>query len=215
MTYFIILSQILRTVVYYCIMRPYTDGPIGPLSYRHSSGVVRNPHSTLAEWGIFNLRSMSSLGTHLLIARRRNSINSVLVTISWMTCLIATREPRTINLSIAGELLYNLWQLLPVSILNLYILCFFFRCITFYNPLPHRVCLPMMTNLICWHGAGSNEANNADSMTTGLVTDVCHAWVIPKFTEVTTKPCKHTQNTRKSDLKWCNYSKLTLFVLKK
>ena len=35
--------------VLYCIMRPYTDGPIGPLSYRHSSGVVRNPHSTLAE----------------------------------------------------------------------------------------------------------------------------------------------------------------------
>ena len=27
-------------------MRPYTDGPIGPLSYRYSSGVVRNPHST-------------------------------------------------------------------------------------------------------------------------------------------------------------------------
>ena len=90
-------------IVLYCIMRPYTDGPIGPLSYRHSSGVVRNPHSTLAKWGIFNLRSMSSQGTHLLIARRRNSINSVLVTISWMTCLIATGEPRTINLSIAGE----------------------------------------------------------------------------------------------------------------
>ena len=36
-------------IVLYCIMRPYTDGPIGPLSYRHSSGVVRNPHSTLAE----------------------------------------------------------------------------------------------------------------------------------------------------------------------
>ena len=28
---------------------PFTDGPIGPLSYRHSSGVVRNPHSALAE----------------------------------------------------------------------------------------------------------------------------------------------------------------------
>ena len=36
-------------VVLYCIMRPYTDGPIRPLSYRHSSGVVRNPHSALAE----------------------------------------------------------------------------------------------------------------------------------------------------------------------
>ena len=94
---------VLYCIVLYCIMRPYTDGPIGPLSYRHSSGVVRNPHSTLAEWGIFNLRSMSSQGTHLLIARRRNSINSVLFTISWMTCLFATREPRTINLSIAGE----------------------------------------------------------------------------------------------------------------
>ena len=35
--------------VLYCIMRPYTGGPIGPLSYRHSSGVVRNPHSALAE----------------------------------------------------------------------------------------------------------------------------------------------------------------------
>ena len=97
------VNLILYCIVLYCIMRPYTDGPIGPLSYRHSSGVVRNPHSTLAEWGICNLRSMSSQGTHLLIARRRNSINSVLVTISWMTCLIATREPRTINLSIAGE----------------------------------------------------------------------------------------------------------------
>ena len=40
---------ILYCIVLYCIMRPYTDGPIGPLSYRHSSGVVRNPHSTLAE----------------------------------------------------------------------------------------------------------------------------------------------------------------------
>ena len=39
----------LKFNVLYCIMRPYTDGPIGPLSYRHSSGVVRNPHSTLAE----------------------------------------------------------------------------------------------------------------------------------------------------------------------
>ena len=36
-------------IVLYCIMRPYTDGPIGPLSYRHSSGVVRKPHSALAE----------------------------------------------------------------------------------------------------------------------------------------------------------------------
>ena len=36
-------------IVLYCIMRPYTDATIGPLSYRHSSGVVRNPHSALAE----------------------------------------------------------------------------------------------------------------------------------------------------------------------
>ena len=36
---------VLSCIVLYCIMRPYTDGPIGPLSYRHSSGVVRNPHS--------------------------------------------------------------------------------------------------------------------------------------------------------------------------
>ena len=42
-------NGILYCIVLYCIMRPYTDGPIGPLSYRHSSGVVRNPHSALAE----------------------------------------------------------------------------------------------------------------------------------------------------------------------
>ena len=77
--------------------------PIRPLSYRHSSGVVRNPHSTLAEWGIFNLRSMSPQGTHLLIVRRRNSTTSVLVSISWKACLSATCEPQTINLSITGE----------------------------------------------------------------------------------------------------------------
>ena len=40
---------VLYCIVLYCIMRPYTDGPIGSLSYRHSSGVVRNPHSALAE----------------------------------------------------------------------------------------------------------------------------------------------------------------------
>ena len=94
-------------IVLYCIMRPYTDGPIGPLSYRHSSGVVRNPHSALAEWWIFNLRSISSQGIHLLIARRRNSITSVLASISWMTCLSATCEPRTINLSSTGHHVYN------------------------------------------------------------------------------------------------------------
>ena len=90
-------------IVLYCIMRPYIEVPIGPLLYRHSSGVVRNPHSALAEWEIFNLRSISPQGTHLLIARRRNSITSVLVSISWMTCLSANCEPRTINLSITGE----------------------------------------------------------------------------------------------------------------
>ena len=96
---------VLYCIALYCIVytRPYTDGPIGPLSYRHSSGVVRNPHSALAEWGIFNLRSISPQGTHLLIARRCNSITSVLASISWMTCLSATCEPRTINLSITGE----------------------------------------------------------------------------------------------------------------
>ena len=96
-------SYLCHCIVLYCIMRPYTDDPIGPLSYRHSSGVVRNPHSALAEWGIFNLRSISPQGTHFLIARRRNSITSVLASISWMTCLSATCEPRTINLSITGE----------------------------------------------------------------------------------------------------------------
>ena len=98
--YFVI---IIWYIVLYCIMRPYTDGPIGPLSYRHSSEVVRNSHSALAEWGIFNVWSMSPQGTHLLIARRRNSITSVPASISWMTCLSATCEPRTINISITGE----------------------------------------------------------------------------------------------------------------
>ena len=99
----VLCCVVLYSIVLYCIMRPYTDGPIGPLSYRHSSGVVRNPHSALAEWEIFKLRSISPQGTHLLIARRRNSITSVLASISWMTCLSATCEPRTINLSISGE----------------------------------------------------------------------------------------------------------------
>ena len=44
-----VAGQTHKHTVLYGIMRPYTDGPIGPLSYRHSSGVVRNPHSTLAE----------------------------------------------------------------------------------------------------------------------------------------------------------------------
>ena len=43
------VQEVKYCIVWYCIMRPYTDGPIGPLSYRHSSGVVRNPHSTLAK----------------------------------------------------------------------------------------------------------------------------------------------------------------------
>ena len=94
---------VLYCIVLYCIMRPYTIGPIGPLSYRHSSWVVRNTHSALAEWGIFNLRSISPQGIHLLIARRRNSITSALASISWMSCLSATCEPRTINLSITRE----------------------------------------------------------------------------------------------------------------
>ena len=42
-------GEIDNRIVLYFIMRPYTDGPIGPLSYRHSSGVVRNPHSALAD----------------------------------------------------------------------------------------------------------------------------------------------------------------------
>ena len=100
-----------RLIVLYCIMRPYTDGPIGPLSYRHSSGVVRNPHSALAEWGIFNLRSISPQGTHLLIARRRNSITSVLASISRMTCLSATCEPRTINVSITAWSAHHVYNI--------------------------------------------------------------------------------------------------------
>ena len=48
--YCIVLHYIvLYCIVLYCIMRPYTDGPIGLLSYRHSSGVVQNSHSALAE----------------------------------------------------------------------------------------------------------------------------------------------------------------------
>ena len=69
-------------IVLYCIVLHYGAlywRPIRPLSYMHSTGVVRNPHSTFAEWGIFNQRSMSPQGTHLLIARRCNSITSVLV----------------------------------------------------------------------------------------------------------------------------------------
>ena len=42
---------VLYCIVLYCIVRPYTDVPIGPLSHRHSSGVVRNPHSALASEG--------------------------------------------------------------------------------------------------------------------------------------------------------------------
>ena len=45
----VFLKLRLYCIVLYCIMRPYTDGPIGPLSHRHSSGVVRNPHSALTE----------------------------------------------------------------------------------------------------------------------------------------------------------------------
>ena len=69
-------------IVLYCIMRPYTYCPIGPLSYRHSSVVVRQPRLALAERRIFNLRSISPQRTHLLIARRRNSFTSVLASIS-------------------------------------------------------------------------------------------------------------------------------------
>ena len=104
--YIVLHCIVLYCIVLNCIVLYYEAlywRLIRMLSYRHSSGVVRNPHWTLAEWGIFNLRSMSPQGTHHLIAHRRNSINSVLVTISWMPCLIATCEPRTINLSITGE----------------------------------------------------------------------------------------------------------------
>ena len=104
-------------IVLYCIVLYYEAlywSPFRPLSYRHSSGVVQNPHSTLAEWRIFHLRSMSPQGTHLLIARQRNSITNVLISISWMTCLSATCEPRTINLSITGERITFTMQ--PVSL---------------------------------------------------------------------------------------------------
>ena len=66
----------------YCIVRPYTKGRLD----RYRIGIPRElseirTQSWLSE-GSFNLRSMSPQGTHLLIARRRNSITSVLVTIS-------------------------------------------------------------------------------------------------------------------------------------
>ena len=67
----------------YCILRPYFEGRLDRYrTYIHFPRVVRNPHSTLAEYGIINQRSMSPQGTHLLTVRRRNSITSVLVTIS-------------------------------------------------------------------------------------------------------------------------------------
>ena len=103
----ILCASQLPTRSRYCIVLYYEALYWWPdwteLSYRHSSGVVRNLHSALAEWRIFNLRSISPQGTHLLIARRRNSITSVLASISWMSCLNATCEPRTINLLITGE----------------------------------------------------------------------------------------------------------------
>ena len=40
---------VLYCIVLYCIMRLYTEGSIGPIPYKHSSRVVRNPHSALAE----------------------------------------------------------------------------------------------------------------------------------------------------------------------
>ena len=91
---------VLYCIVLYCIVLYYEAlywRPIRPLSYRHSSGVVRNLHSTLAEWRIFNLRSMSPQGTHLLNARRRNSINSVFV--EWHALLLpVSLEPSTFRL---------------------------------------------------------------------------------------------------------------------
>ena len=103
---FNVFLETINVVIWFNIVLYYEAlywRPFRSLSYRHSSGVVRNPHSTLAEWGIFNLRSMSPQGTHFLIARRRNSITSVLISISWKTWLSATCEPRTSNLSITGE----------------------------------------------------------------------------------------------------------------
>ena len=97
---------VLCCIVLYCIVLYYEAlywWPFRPLSYRYSSGVVQNPHKTLVEWGIFKLRSMSPQGTHHLIGRRRNSITSVFISMSWKICLSATCEPRTSNLSITGE----------------------------------------------------------------------------------------------------------------
>ena len=58
------LSNVVYCIVLYCIMRPYTDGPIRPLSYRHSSGVVRNPYSAYSYRyimiAIFRMNSFSN-----------------------------------------------------------------------------------------------------------------------------------------------------------
>ena len=91
---------VLYCIVLYCIMRPYPEGRLD----RSRIGIPRELSEIRTQpWlgeGSFNLRSMSLKGTYLLIARRRNSITRVLVTISLMTCLSATCEPRTINLPI-------------------------------------------------------------------------------------------------------------------
>ena len=112
-----IASKISRTVgilyqlkdILYCIVLYYEAlywRPIRPLSYRHSYG---ESEIRTQPW-----LSEGSLTCDLLIAHRRNSITSVLVTTSWMTCLSATCEPWAINLSIIGERITFTMQ--PVSL---------------------------------------------------------------------------------------------------
>ena len=66
------LTILRNCIVLYRIMKPYTEGQLD----RYRIGIPR-----LSE-GSLTCHHMSPQGTHHLIARRRNSITSVLVTIS-------------------------------------------------------------------------------------------------------------------------------------
>ena len=70
-----------RRTALYCIMRPYTEGQLD----RYRIGIPRELSEIRTQPWLSeesNLRSISPQGTHLLIARRRNSITSVLVSTS-------------------------------------------------------------------------------------------------------------------------------------
>ena len=81
---------VLYCVLLFCIMRPYTEGWLD----RYRIGVPPE---------LSEIRTQPWLSQRSLINLRRNSITSVLVTISWRTCLSTTREHWTINPSITVE----------------------------------------------------------------------------------------------------------------